>query len=77
MKKASPRNYPAGEAFLLSFISKIPCSELLHIQILVNQDAVDCFQVEFYFAFRFQLDSEEVFGTFERLLVTEVDEGRI
>lgn len=77
MKKASPRNGPVGEAFLLSFISEIHCSELLHIQILINQDAVDCFQVECNFAFRFQLDGEEIFRTFEHLFVSEIDESRI
>ena len=59
MKKASPRNGPVGEAFLLSFISEIHCSELLHI------------------AFRFQLDGEEIFRTFEHLFVSEIDESRI
>ena len=77
MKKASPRNGPVGEAFLLSFRSEIHCSELLHIQILINQDAVDCFQVECNFAFRFQLDGEEIFRTFEHLFVSEIDESRI
>ena len=77
MKKASPRNGPVGEAFLLSFISEIHCSELLHIQILINQDAVDSFQVECNFAFRFQLDGEEIFRTFEHLFVSEIDESRI
>ena len=77
MKKASPRNGPVGEAFLLSFRSEIHCSELLHIQILINQDAVDSFQVECNFAFRFQLDGEEIFRTFEHLFVSEIDESRI
>ena len=62
MKKASPRNGPVGEAFLLSFISEIHCSELLH---------------ECNFAFRFQLDGEEIFRTFEHLFVSEIDESRI
>ena len=71
MKKASPRNGPVGEAFLLSFRSEIHCSELLHIQILINQDAVDSFQVECNF------DGEEIFRTFEHLFVSEIDESRI
>ena len=47
------------------------------IQILINQDAVDCFQVECNFAFRFILDGEEIFRTFEHLFVSEIDESRI
>lgn len=77
MKKASPRNGPVGEAFLLSFRSEIHCSELLHIQILTTRMPSTAFRIECNFAFRFQLDGEEIFRTFEHLFVSEIDESRI
>lgn len=61
--------------FVLSL--HLPHSELLHIQVLVDQNAVGGFQVEFDSAFCFQFDDEECFGTFKCRFVAQVDERRI
>lgn len=51
--------------------------ELTHIQVSVNQQAVDGFEIELHFAFCFQFQDKQVGGAFQGFLVTEVYESRI